>query len=115
MRRTSNLVVFLILGCLFFNQRVFAFNETLKSMEVKKPQQSTASGRAVTTKQLREFVADIKSEIQKITWTSRDELIAYTKIVIGATFIFGMAIYFSDLIIQSVLNVLNFLLNFISG
>lgn len=87
----------------------------VKSMEVKKPQQSTASGQILPTKRVREFVEDIKSEIQKITWTNREELWVYTKIVVGATFICGMSIYFLDLIIQGTLNSLNFLLSFISG
>lgn len=87
----------------------------VKSMEVKKPQQSTLSEQAFSTKRLQEFVADVKSEIQKITWTSREELIAYTKIVVGATFATGMAIYMLDLIIQGSLETLNFVLSFIGG
>ncbi len=40
-----------------------------------------------------DFVGDIKSEFSKITWTSKQELTVYTKIVVGATFIFGMLVY----------------------
>ncbi len=86
----------------------------VKSMEIKKNQQTTTE-RAVSTKRIRDFVADIKSEIQKITWTSREELFAYTKIVVLATLIFGMTIYMLDLFIQSILGSLSFLLNFIGG
>lgn len=86
----------------------------VKSMEIKKNQQTTTE-RAVSTKRVRDFVADIKSEIQKITWTNREELFAYTKIVVLATLIFGMSIYMLDLIIQSILGSLNFLLHFIGG
>lgn len=87
----------------------------IKSMEIKKPQQPTAAGQAVTAKRIKEFVADVKSEIQKITWTNREELLVYTKIIVGATFIFGMAIYGLDLIIQGTLAGLNLLLQFIGG
>ena len=87
----------------------------VKSMEVKKPQHSTASEQTLPTKRVQEFVTDIKSEIHKITWTSREELLVYTKIVVGATFIFGMSIYLLDLMIQGTLGGLNLLLNFISG
>jgi preprotein translocase subunit SecE len=83
----------------------------VKSMEVKKPQQSTTTERTLIIKQVKEFVEDIKSEINKITWTSRDELLVFTKIVVGATLAFGMSIYLLDLIIQSVLSGLNLLLN----
>jgi preprotein translocase subunit SecE len=83
----------------------------VKSMEAKKPQQSTATERTLIIKQVKEFVGDIKSEINKITWTSREELLVYTKIVIGATFAFGMSIYILDLMIQGILSGLNLLLN----
>lgn len=87
----------------------------VKSMEVKKPQQSTATGQSFSIKRAQDFVADVKSEIQKITWTSREELVTYTKIVVGATFVFGMAIYLLDLMIQGTLGSLNFLMHLISG
>jgi preprotein translocase subunit SecE len=87
----------------------------VKSMEVKKPQQAIATERSFSLKRAQDFVSDVKSEIQKITWTNREELIAYTKIVVGATFVFGMAIYLLDLMIQGTLGTLNFLLHLISG
>ena len=87
----------------------------VKSMEAKKTQQSTATERGLIFKQVKDFVGDIKSEINKITWTSREELLVYTKIVVGATFVFGMSIYLLDLIIQGVLGGLNLLMNLISG
>lgn len=86
----------------------------VKSMEIKKPQHTT-SEQVLSSKKVRDFVADVKSEIQKITWTSRDELIFYTKLVVGATFVFGMTIYVLDLVIQGTLGSLNFLLHLISG
>lgn len=87
----------------------------VKSMEVKKPQQTLAAERSFSFKKVQSFVADVKGEIQKITWTSREELVVYTKIVVGATFVFGMSIYLLDLLIQGTLGSLNFLLHLISG
>lgn len=88
----------------------------VKSMEVKKPQQAVATTeRSFSLKRARDFVTDVKSEIQKITWTSREELVVYTKIVVGATFAFGMVIYLLDLLIQGTLGTLNFFLHLISG
>jgi len=40
--------------------------------------------------------------------TSREELLTYTKIVVGATFVFGMTIYLLDLLIQGTLGSLNY-------
>lgn len=86
----------------------------VKSMEIKKPQHTTPV-QVLSSKRVQEFVADVKSEIQKITWTSRDELIFYTKLVVGATFAFGMTIYVLDLVIQGTLGSLNYILHLISG
>lgn len=86
----------------------------VKSMDIKKTQQTTPT-QILSTKRVQEFASEIKGEIQKITWTSRDELIFYTKLVVGATFLFGMAIYLLDLLIQASLVGLDFILRFISG
>lgn len=86
----------------------------VKSMEVKKTEQVSAD-QNYSVRRVRDFAGEVKSEIQKITWTSRDELRTYTKIVVGATFLFGMAIYFLDLLIQGTLSSLNSILSFISG
>lgn len=86
----------------------------VKSMEVKKPQ-SITSEQSFSLNKVKDFAADIKSEINKITWTSREELLVYTKIVVGATFVFGMSIYLLDLVIQGTLGGLNLLLSFLSG
>jgi len=62
-----------------------------------------------------DFVGDVKAEIGKITWTSREEMQTYVKVVVGATFFFGMGIYFVDLIIQGILNGLSVLTRLIGG
>jgi len=85
-----------------------------KSMEIKKTQHTIAEQK-ISTKKVQEFIGDVKSEIQKITWTSKDELILYTKLVVGTTFCFGMAIYLLDLIIQATLGSFNYLLYLITG
>lgn len=85
----------------------------VKSMEIKKPQPTTE--RAVSAKRAQTFVADVKSEIFKITWTSREELIAYTKIVVLATLLFGLTIYALDLMIQGTLSGLSLLMRLMGG
>lgn len=88
----------------------------VKSMEIKKTPPTTAAvENPVTKKKVLDFIADMKSEIAQIQWTSKDELITYTQIVVAMTFIFGMAIFFTDLVIQGSLHLLNYLLRFIAG
>ncbi|MGZ3733301.1 MAG: preprotein translocase subunit SecE [Parachlamydiaceae bacterium] len=50
-----------------------------------------------------------------MTWTNPDELRLYTKLVVGATFVFGLGIYFIDLAIQSVLHLIGTLFHVIFG
>lgn len=78
----------------------------VKTMEPKKNQQAvlhSSKDKEVAAKKLQvaEFVGEIKAELKRISWTSSEELKTYTKIVVGATFFFGMGIYFMDLIIQA--------------
>ena len=49
------------------------------------------------------YWTELKQELKKVTWTAKDELILFTKIVVGTTFIFGLGIYVVDLLIKGVL------------
>lgn len=86
-------------------------------MEQKKVQKMSAkpAETAVEGKKIFTFIGDTKDEFKKITWTNREELITYTKMVIGATFICGMSIFFIDYLIQSTLNTLGYLVRLIGG
>lgn len=61
------------------------------------------------------LLGDIKSEFGKITWTTREELIVYTKAVIGATLFIGFGVYLVDMAIQLGLNSLETLFRLIFG
>jgi preprotein translocase subunit SecE len=88
----------------------------VKSMDIKKTQQITsATETPVTKRKVQDFVADLKSEIHKIHWTSRDELLVYAQIVVWMTLVMGLGIYILDLFIQGSLNTLNFLIRLIGG
>ena len=63
----------------------------------------------------KDFLGDIKAEFKKISWTNSEELRLYTKMVVGATFIMGLGIYMMDLLIQSVLNGLGHIIQFLFG
>ena len=88
-----------------------AFNVGVKekAMDEQRSEKETAIG----TKAF-DFVGDIKSEFSKISWTSKAELTVYTKIVVGATFIFGMLVYITDLIVQRSLITLDAIFRLIS-
>ena len=52
------------------------------------------------------FLREVQQELKKISWTSGAELILSTKIVVLATFCFGIGIYLMDLAIRSGLDVI---------
>jgi preprotein translocase subunit SecE len=81
-------------------------------MNEKKTQQQAES---LKSKGFANLVGEIKSEFNKISWTSREELRTYTKIVVGATFAFGLGVFFMDIFIQSCLDSLNVALRLITG
>lgn len=91
----------------------------VKTMEPKKNQQVATPApkekEAIkeSTFSATEFVGEIKAELKRISWTSPEELRAYTKIVVGATFFCGMGIYFMDLLIQAGLWILESALRWI--
>lgn len=49
-------------------------------------------------------IREYKEELQRVSWTSKEELKLFTKIVVGATFAFGLGIYLVDLTIKGVLH-----------
>ena len=72
------------------------------TMDVRKAQSTTAS--PAKRKGVLDWLGGVKAEFKKISWTSREELKSYTKIVVGATFVVGIGLYIIDLCIQGVLS-----------
>ena len=87
--------------------------ERVQKMDVKKSR-SSASAKAEGQKVVA-FVGDVKQELKRVEWTSKDDLKSYTTIVLASTLIFGMFVYFTDLIIQGFLGGINFLVKFFTG
>lgn len=63
----------------------------------------------------RSYIKELKAELRKVTWTSKDELVVCTKIVLGGTFAFGLGIYVVDLIVKGSLDGLHMLVQRIIG
>lgn len=68
-----------------------------------------------TGKKKDSFFKGVKRELKKVTWTSKKELLVSTKVVVISTFVFGIAIYFSDLAIKGTLDSLSMLVKWIGG
>lgn len=89
--------------------------EVKKTQEVSKPVGAASKETVVKSGQWTNFLGDIKDEFSKISWTSPEELVTYTKIVCIGTFVFGMGIYLMDLTIQSILSGFGALIRLIGG
>lgn len=89
----------------------------LRGMKMAERQKSSAEKAEdkLSKMSISDFVGDVKTEVGKITWTSREEMQTYVKVVVGATFFFGMGIYLVDVLIQGVLNGLSVLTRLIGG
>ncbi len=61
------------------------------------------------------YFREVQQELAKVSWTTKEELMLCTKIVIGSTFFFGLAVYFSDLVVRGVLDLIFFMGKLIGG
>ncbi|MDF2548943.1 MAG: secE [Chlamydiales bacterium] len=82
-------------------------------MDAKKNPLTSSPKQAETT--LFDAASHVKQEFHKISWTSAEELRLYTKVVVLATFFFGMAIYAADLVVQTFLSGIGIFFRLISG
>ena len=60
------------------------------------------------------YFREIQNEFKKITWTTKIELVSFTKLVLWSTLIFGFLIYFADLIVRNVLLLINLIFSWIA-
>ena len=68
-----------------------------------------------SSKRFFSFFGDVKEELKKVSWTPREELKLNTKVVVSATLFFGLLIYFMDLGIYNLLNLVSKLAKIIGG
>jgi preprotein translocase subunit SecE len=71
-------------------------------MEPQKSQGTARPSPLSIKKAFRRF-EDLKSEFVRIQWTEEGQVLGYAKVVVLATFICGMLLYITDLIVQRTL------------
>lgn len=78
--------------------------------QVKKMKQET---REQSNKQVvsTDFLSEMKQEFKKISWTGKEELFLYTRIVVIATLVAGFSVFAVDWCIQAVLEILAKIIN----
>jgi len=55
-------------------------------------------------RKLGNFLKDVKSELKKVTWPSKNEVTSTTIVVIAATVFFGFYLFFMDLLFSWVIS-----------
>ncbi len=61
------------------------------------------------------YFRDVQAELKKVSWTTKAELVSCTKIVLGVTLIFSIAIYIADLLIKNSLHLLSLIARVLFG
>ncbi len=54
-------------------------------------------------RKLGNFLKDVKAELKKVTWPSKNEVTSTTVVVIAATIFFGFYLFFMDVIFSWVI------------
>lgn len=54
------------------------------------------------------YIQGIKDELKKVSWTTKEELMLSTKVVVVATFACGVGIYFVDLLVKGGLDFISY-------
>jgi preprotein translocase subunit SecE len=81
----------------------------------KSSSNANAKDSALGAPNISDFIGGIKDELSKVTWTSREEMKLYIKVVVLSTLVFGLGVYAVDVIIQGVLQGLNAVVQMIGG
>ena len=55
-------------------------------------------------KRLGNFLKDVRAELKKVTWPSKNEVTSTTIVVIAATVFFGFYLFFMDIIFSWVIS-----------
>jgi preprotein translocase subunit SecE len=50
------------------------------------------------------FLSDVRAELKKVTWPSKNEVVSTTVVVIAATIFFGFYLFFMDVIFSWVIS-----------
>ena len=54
------------------------------------------------------FLYEVKQELAKTSWTPRKELFSLTRVVVTATFVFGFILFFVDMSLKNIMQVIKF-------
>jgi preprotein translocase subunit SecE len=53
-----------------------------------------------------QFVTEVKAEMKKVTWPTRDEVVSYTIVVLVTVVLMGGMIYFADILFTKLVDII---------
>jgi preprotein translocase subunit SecE len=69
-----------------------------KRAQLKKSSGTKKSGPKKQRVTISQFMTEVKAEMKKVTWPSRDEVVAYTIVVVITVILMGGLVYFADIL-----------------
>jgi preprotein translocase subunit SecE len=72
-------------------------------MDDGKPQESVLASVASWPSRLKEYYQDLKAEMRRVTWPTRQQVYSTTAVVIGTVFVFAAYFWVVDLLLGRVI------------
>ncbi|MCX6988918.1 MAG: preprotein translocase subunit SecE [Chlamydiae bacterium] len=87
----------------------------LKLSETSSGAEPADSSSNLARKSLFVFLYEVKEELKKVSWTSKEDLTFSTKIVLLSTFVLGFSVYLVDLSVRGLLEMIKTSVHVIFG
>ena len=55
-----------------------------------------------------QFLTEVRAEMKKVTWPTRDEVVSYTIVVMVTTVLMGGLVYFADILFTKLVDIIIF-------
>ena len=79
-----------------------------KREKLKKSRGGKKSGPKKQRVTVSQFLTEVRAEMKKVTWPTRDEVVSYTIVVLVTTVLMGGLVYFADILFTKLVDIIIF-------
>ncbi len=79
-----------------------------KREKLKKSRGGKKSGPKKQRVTVSQFLTEVRAEMKKVTWPTRDEVVSYTIVVTVTTVLMGGLVYFADILFTKLVDIIIF-------
>ena len=79
-----------------------------KREKLKKSRGGKKSGPKKQRVTVSQFLTEVRAEMKKVTWPTRDEVVSYTIVVMVTTVLIGGLVYFADILFTKLVDIIIF-------